>query len=59
MTLEERKRFNDLCIKVQSEQNPKKFSEYIRQLNDLLVAKERRFSEEREEDPVLHPPGVK
>jgi hypothetical protein len=53
MTPEERWRFNDLCNKVQIEQDPKKFDEYVRELNELLEAKERRFKEDAKKDPLL------
>lgn len=56
MTPEEQERFNDLCRKVQVEQDPKKFDEYVRELNLLLDAKERRFEEECKKDPLLRPP---
>lgn len=59
MTAEERARINELCSKVQTEQDPNKFSQYIRELNALLEAKERRFAEDCRKDPLLRPPAPK
>jgi len=56
MTPEERARFSELCSKIQIEHDPKKFEQYVRELNELLEANERRFAEECERDPLLRPP---
>lgn len=39
MTPEERERLNELCRKVQQEQDPGKFDESVRELNELLEQK--------------------
>ena len=56
MTPEERARFFELCRKLQTEQDPEKFDRYLREVNDLLDAKERRFKQDCEKDPLLRPP---
>jgi len=53
MTPEERARFNELCSKLQVEHDPEKFTEYMRELNELLDANERRFAEDCKKDPLL------
>jgi len=43
---EERERFVWLCEQVQTEKDPKKFDQYVRELNDLLEAKHGRIHPE-------------
>lgn len=43
MTPEERTRLDQLCALIKQEQDPKKFEEYIRELNDLLDEKRERI----------------
>lgn len=43
MTAEERARMNELCQKIQTEQDPRLFDEYVRHLNDLLEVKHLRI----------------
>ena len=51
MTPEERERFVWLCQQVQTEKDPKKFDQYVRELNDLLEAKHRRIHPEHKATP--------
>jgi hypothetical protein len=46
MTPEERERFEWLCKQVETEKDPKKFDQYVRELNDLLEAKHERIHPE-------------
>jgi hypothetical protein len=59
MTPEERSRFDELCKKVQIEQDRETFDQYVRELNDLLDSEERRFKEEAKKNPLLRPPVPK
>lgn len=43
MTPEERERFEWLCKQVETEKDPKKFDQYVRELNDVLEAKHERI----------------
>lgn len=43
MTPEERERMNWLCIRIQEENNPATFDQLVRELNDLLEAKQERI----------------
>ncbi|MFZ0419940.1 MAG: hypothetical protein WAM04_17705 [Candidatus Sulfotelmatobacter sp.] len=45
MTPDERERMAILCERIAKEQDSKKFMELVRQLNELLEAKERRIQE--------------
>jgi hypothetical protein len=56
MTPEERARVDVLCTKLQVEHDPGKFSEYVRELNEVLDAKEQRFAEDCKKDLLLRPP---
>ena len=53
MTPEEREEMNRLCLAIQNEDDHKKFSELLLQLNQILEKKERRFREEQNADPLL------
>ena len=53
MSPEERERMNQLCMLIQNERDPDKFGEFVRQLNELLEEKERRFAEDQKKDPLL------
>jgi hypothetical protein len=44
MTAEERARMNELCALIQQERDPKRFEEYVRQLNELLDDKRVRIT---------------
>lgn len=50
MTPEERKKMNGLCILIQSEQDPAKFTVLMKQFNELLETKGRRFSRDQSND---------
>jgi len=56
MTPQERARIEVLCSQLQIERDPQKFTEYVRELNELLDAKGRRFAEACKKDPLLRPP---
>lgn len=43
MTPEERQRFEELCKKIQAEDDPERFDEYVRELKELLDAKHDRI----------------
>jgi hypothetical protein len=43
MTPDERERMAILCERIAKEQDLQKFTEFVRELNDLLEAKERRL----------------
>ncbi len=47
MTPEERERFERLCKKIQAEDDPAKFDEYVRELKELLDAKHERIHPEQ------------
>jgi hypothetical protein len=46
MTPEERERMNDLCQRIQKENNPEIFDKLVRELNDLLELKHERIHPE-------------
>jgi hypothetical protein len=50
---EERERMNQLCVVLQSENDPEKFSALLQELNNLLDKKERRFLDDLKKDPLL------
>jgi hypothetical protein len=43
MTPEERERMNHLCVRIQSEKDPRVFDELVRELNDLIDIKHERI----------------
>lgn len=43
MTTDERERMNALCERIAKEQDPKKFTELVEALNDLLDQKDHRL----------------
>lgn len=47
MTSEEREKMNKLCRQIQEEKDPNKFTELIRELNELLEKKEIRLKQTR------------
>jgi len=47
MTPEERERMNQLCERIQNEQNPQRFTKLVEQLNKLLETKEKRLESQR------------
>jgi len=44
MKPEKRERMNWLCKQIQNERNPNRFGQVIAELNELLAAKESRFT---------------
>jgi hypothetical protein len=46
MNADERDRLNELCRRVQEEKHPATFDELVRELNDLLEAKQERIHSE-------------
>ncbi len=46
MTPEERERMNRICLRIQTEQDPKVFDQLVRELNDLLEEKHARIHPE-------------
>jgi hypothetical protein len=53
MTPEECEQMNQLCVLLQSENDPEKFSALLQELNNLLEKKERRFLDDLKKDPLL------
>jgi hypothetical protein len=53
MTPEEREKMNRLCILIQSEQDPAKFTALMKELNELLESKGRRFSRDQSHNLLL------
>jgi hypothetical protein len=51
MPPEEREKMNELCIRLQSEQNPEIFDQLVRELNDLLEVKHERIHPEHNSKP--------
>lgn len=47
MTPEERTRLDELCALIEKERDPKRFDEYVQQLNDLLDEKRGRIRADR------------
>jgi len=43
MTPQERQKMNQLCILIQTEQNPEEFDRLVRELNDLIAQKSQRI----------------
>ena len=50
MTPEEREEMNSLCVRIQTERDPKVFDELVRQLNDLIGQKYERIHPEHKAD---------
>ena len=59
MTPDERERMNQICLLIQTEKNPQRFTALVRELNELIDARERRFAEDSKRDPLLRPPSPK
>jgi hypothetical protein len=53
MTAEEREKLTQLCILIQSEKDPVRFTALVQELNALLEKKEQRFIEDQSKDPLL------
>lgn len=45
MTPEERELMNTLCREIQDEKDPKRFSELVRELDEVLARKDERLNE--------------
>jgi hypothetical protein len=54
MTTEERERMNSLCVRIQEEKDYPKFEALLRELNDLVHRKERRFPQHDGNDAWHH-----
>ena len=46
MTLEDRERMNELCILIQTEQDPEKFDQLVKELNNLMEVQHERIHPE-------------
>jgi hypothetical protein len=53
MTPEEPEEMNRLCLAIQNEQDQAKFTELVRELNELLEKKEHRFRDDRRKTPCF------
>jgi hypothetical protein len=51
MTAEERQQLNSLCLRIQDEKDPDRFSQLVQQLNDLLQRKEHRLVQTQPKPP--------
>ncbi len=52
MTPEERERMNWLCQRIQDERDQKKFTDLVRELNDLLERKGHRLEDTAKDGPA-------
>lgn len=50
---EEREELSRLCLPIQNEKDHQRFTELLRELNQLLEKKECRFRDEQNADPLL------
>jgi hypothetical protein len=50
MTQEEREQMDHLCRSIQSEKDPRRFTELVKQLNDLLEQTHPRIESKKEEE---------
>jgi hypothetical protein len=50
---------NQICVLMQTEKDHERFTALVKELNELLDAKERRFAEDCKRDPLLCAPNPK